>query len=94
MLTVTDSAKQLLKSTLRGHSDDPEMGLRLSSMSPRELGVKLDREAEGDQVVEYEGTKVLLVAVELAPLMEEAIIDTRDTDNGPRLSLHKKTSDK
>ena len=93
MLTVTDSAKQLLKSTLRGHSDDPEMGLRLSSMSPRELGVKLDREAEGDQVVEYEGIKVLLVAAKLAPLMEWAIIDTKDTTDGPRLSSRRKIPD-
>ena len=94
MVMVTDNAKELLKRTLREHSNDPDTGLRLSMAPAGQFGVKLDREAEGDQVVEYEGTKVLLVAVELAPLMEEAIIDTRDTDNGPRLSLHKKTSDK
>ena len=69
MLTVTETAKQLLKETLLAHSDDPEAGLRLSMKPPGQLGIMLDSEAEGDQVVEHEGAKVLLVASELAPIV-------------------------
>ena len=69
MLTVTQSAKQLLKESLLAHSDDPEAGLRLSMKPSGQLGVMLDSEAEGDQVVEHEGARVLLVASELAPIV-------------------------
>ena len=34
MLTITENAKQLLKGTLTAHSDDPEVGLRLSLKPP------------------------------------------------------------
>jgi Fe-S cluster assembly iron-binding protein IscA len=94
MLTVTNSAKELLKDTLRRRSEDPEMGLRLSTMSPGQFGVKMDRQMAGDQVVRYQGTKVLIVAPDLVPLMEEAVIDTTNANDGPRLSLYKKASSK
>jgi len=89
MLTVTESAKKLLKGTLRAHSDDPEAGLRLSFNPPGEFGIVLDREAEGDQVVEYEGAKALLVAPELASVVEGVTLDVQDTPEGPRLAISK-----
>ena len=87
MLTVTDSAKQLLKETLSAHTDDPEIGLRLELKPPRQLGIVLDREAEGDQVVEHEGAKVLLVASELAPAVDGVTLDIQDTADGPKLAV-------
>lgn len=89
MLTVTESAKQLLKETLTAHSDDPEVGLRLSVKSPGEFGLVLDREAEGDQVVDHENTKVLLVASELASMVEGVTLDVQDTPEGPKLGISK-----
>jgi len=89
MLTVTDSAKQLLKETLSAHTDDPEIGLRLELKPPGQLGIVLDREAEGDQVVEHEGTKVLLVAPELAPAVDGITLDVQDTADGPKLVVSK-----
>ena len=87
MLTVTESAKQLLKKTLRSHSDDPEAGLRLSMDSGGQLEMVIDSEAEGDQVVEHEGAKVLLVAPELAPALEGVTLDIQDTADGPKLVI-------
>lgn len=89
MLTVTESAKQLLKETLLAHSDDPEAGLRLSITPPGQFGIVLDSEAEGDQVVEHEGAKVLLVAPELAPVVEGITLDVQDTADGPKLVVSK-----
>ena len=89
MLTVTESAKQLLKETLTAHSDDPEVGIRLSFKPPGQFGIALDREAEGDQVVEHEGAKALLVAPELAPVVEGITLDVKDTPEGPKLVMSK-----
>ena len=89
MLTVTESAKQLPKETILAHSDDPEAGLRLSMKPPGQLGIMLDSEAEGDQVVEHEGAKVLLVASELAPVIDGVTLDVQDTPDGPKLVVLK-----
>ena len=89
MLTVTEGAKQLLKETLTAHSDDPEVGLRLSFNPPGEFGIVLDREAEGDQMVEYEGAKALLVASKLAPVVEGVTLNVQDTPEGPKLVISK-----
>jgi Fe-S cluster assembly iron-binding protein IscA len=89
MLTVTESAKQLLKETLTAHSDDPKVAPRLSFKPPSEFGIVLDREVEGDQVVEHEDTKVLLVAAELAPVVEGVTLDVQDMTEGPKLVMRK-----
>jgi len=89
MVTVTESAKQTLKEILTTHSDDPEVGIRLTFNPPGEFGVVLDKEAEGDQVVEHEGAKALLVAPELASVVEGVTLDVRDTPEGPKLVMSK-----
>ena len=93
MLTVTDSAKQLLEETLSAHTDDPEIGLRLEFKPPGQLGIVLDREAEGDQVVEHEGAKVLLVAPDLAPAVDGITLDVQDTADGPKLAVFREKED-
>lgn len=89
MVTVTESAKQTLKDILTTHSNDPEVGIRLTFNPPGEFGIALDREVEGDQVVEHEGTKALLVAPDLAPMVEGITLDVRETAEGPRLVMSK-----
>jgi len=88
MLTVTDSAKQHLKELLLARSNDPEFGVRLARKAPGQTELVLDREAPGDQVIEHEGLKVLLVEPELARLLEKATLDVRDTPDGPKLELY------
>jgi len=89
MLTVTDSAKQELKKTLSAHTDDPEVSLRLELKPPGQFGLALSKEAEGDQVVEHEGTRILLVASELTPAVEGVTLDVKDTADGPKLVISK-----
>ena len=53
------------------------------------LGLVPDREAEGDQVVEHKGVKVLLVASELAPAVDGITLDVQDTAEGQKLVVSK-----
>lgn len=92
MLTVTQSAKELLKDKLVAHTDDPETGLRLT-VEAGQLGLVLDREQEGDQVVEHEAAKVLLVAPELAPVVDGITLDVQDTAEGPKLVVSREKQD-
>jgi len=87
MISVTDSAKEHLKNTLLAHADDPNINLRLVAKPAGRLGFVLDRETEGDQVVEHKGTKVLLVGEELVPMVTGLILDVRDTAEGSELFL-------
>ena len=87
MITVTDSAKEHLKSALLAHSDDPDISLRLVAKPGGQLGFALDRETEGDQAVEHKGRRVLLVGQELVPVVTGLILDVRDTAEGSELFL-------
>lgn len=93
MLTVTESAKQILKETLQEHSDDPETSIRLSVQEGGQFGIKLDSESEGDQVVEHDGAKVLLVASGLSNVLEGRTMDVHDTEEGPKLYITKGDED-
>ena len=88
MVTVTEDAKQELGRVLSSANvDDPTVGLRLTAGDRGQFGLVLDTEKEGDQVVEHEGSKVLLVGQELIELLEGVIIDCRRTDEGARLII-------
>jgi Fe-S cluster assembly iron-binding protein IscA len=89
MVTVTDSAKGLLKEILTAHSDDPQMGVRLALDPQGQLGLVLGEEEPGDLVVEHQESKVLLVPSELASALEEATLDVEDTADGPKLIVEK-----
>ena len=89
MVKVTETAKQELKKQLLAYTNDPDLSIRLESKSPGELRLVLDRESEGDQVIEHEGTKVLLVAPELATALEGIALDVQDTTDGPKLVARK-----
>ena len=90
MITVTDNAKQFLKELLLAQTDDPDFGLRLTlEPQSKQFGLTLGKEAQGDQVVEHDGSKVLLVGHELGTIIEGVTIDTRDTADGPKLVIFK-----
>ena len=87
MLTVTEGAKQHLKKALLAGTDDPDLGIRLTVDVSGEYGMALDRETPGDHVVEHEGSKVLLVAHNVAERLAELTLDIHDTPEGARLRL-------
>ena len=93
MLIVTEDAKQLLKETLRENSEDPETVIRLLIKEGGQFGIALDTESEGDQVVEHDGDKVLLVAPGLSTVLDGKTLDIQDTEEGSKLFLSKASPD-
>ena len=82
-MVVTDGAKNELKKLLTRHRREPGDGLRLAYKGPGRLGFVLDEETDEDQVITYEGQKILLIDRELESLLRETIL-TVDETNGRR----------
>jgi len=92
MLTVTTTAKEKLKETLETKTTDPEIAIRIvpSPSKPDRLDLVLDKEKEGDQVVETEeGRKVLLIEPNLVSALEEMVVDYKETPEGTGLTISK-----
>jgi Fe-S cluster assembly iron-binding protein IscA len=87
MLTVTENAKQRLKELLLANTNDADFGVRLVLTAAGQTGLVLDREGFADDVVEYEGAKVLLMGPEVAQLVAGATLDTEDTPEGTKLVI-------
>jgi len=94
MVTVTEDAKVELGRVLASANvDDPTVGLRLIAGGRGQFGLVLDTEHEGDQVVEHEGSKVLLVGQDLTEPLEGVTIDCRQTDEGARLVIYRQSTE-
>jgi Fe-S cluster assembly iron-binding protein IscA len=79
MLKVTEEAKKELKKTLAEKVDNPLAGLRImKGGKPDQYDLAIDVEMPGDQVVEFKGSKVLLVAQELSEHLGGHILDVED----------------
>ena len=92
MLTVTTTAKEKFKEALQTQTTDPEIAMRIisSPLKPNRLQLVLDKEKEGDQVVETEeGRKVLLIGADLIPALEEMVIDYQETPEGTGFTISK-----
>ena len=62
MINVTERAKQELKRLLSQKVDWPQARLRLIDRGQGIWGLGIDIEQPGDQVVEYQGIKVLNIS--------------------------------
>jgi Fe-S cluster assembly iron-binding protein IscA len=91
MINVTERAKQELKRLLIASVDWPNACLRLMERGQGKLGLGIDIEAQGDQVLEYEGAKVLLVQPELATSLKQVTLDVDDTLEGTKLVIWEKS---
>jgi len=87
MLNVTEGAKQMMKEALAAKTDDPELGLKLVANESGQFTLVLGQEKEGDQVVEHEGSKVLLIDRELSVLLEGRTLDCEDSREGRWLMM-------
>jgi len=87
MVIVTVSAKEELKKRLLAFTDDPEISLRLLATSEGQLGLLPGKEEEGDEVVEQDRIKVLLIGHELAPILDGMTCDFKDTYDGRRFFI-------
>lgn len=91
MLTVTALAGGKMKEALQAETTDSKMGFRLIPYPsrPDKLKMVLDKEKEGDQVVESEGVKILLLSPEVAPMLEGMVFDYQETSQGGGFALSK-----
>jgi Fe-S cluster assembly iron-binding protein IscA len=90
MLTVTSSAKDKLKDDLEKEKKDEETLLRIahSSSEQQQIGLFLDKEKEGDQVIaDNQGERLLLIDQEMADILTEITLDYVDTGKGMTLTL-------
>jgi len=87
MVAVTEQAAQELRSILSDMATKPEQTLRLVMRPGGGLGLGLDEEREGDQVVTAEGEKVLVVAPSVAETLADATIATQETEEGRKLVI-------
>ena len=87
MIIVTERAAQQLKDTLSEHATEAEQALRVTPTSSGDFVLTLDVEQEGDEVVESEGTKILLLDASVGPALDGLTLDCVDTPEGPRLTL-------
>jgi len=81
MLFVTSMAKGKLKEALK-ERDDPEMAVRISFSTAKSdmLHLVLDKPNVQDQIVEDEdGQKLLLIGPEIAPSLDELVMDYQMT---------------
>lgn len=85
MLTVTDTAKDLLQMIDR--PADTVLTLQPVGNRAGELGLVSGAGQATDQVIERDGTDILHVPVEIANALDGAIIDAVETTEGPRLSI-------
>ena len=68
------------------------MAMRIisSPSKPNQLQLVLGKEKKGDQVVETEeGRKVLLIGADLIPALEEMVIDYQQTPEGTGFTISK-----
>ena len=83
MLVVTEGAKNELKKILYEKVDHPLAGIRLlSGAQPDNFGLSIDIEVPDDQVIEHDGSKVLLIDGELSERLDGDILDVEDTASG------------
>lgn len=101
MISVTDRAKDLLYEVLQqaeqqgGIEADTDVAIRLAPTSVTEdtahpeveLGLGLDQPQDGDEVIEHNGKKVLLVDASTKDLLDGTTLDVVDTPDGQQLTV-------
>lgn len=85
VITVTEDAKKVLKTVLITAEAGPDEGLRLLPTPDGKFVLAIDTELSGDQVVEYEGFRVLLVGIEYHRDLEGRTVDCQYTKGEPIL---------
>ena len=91
MLEVTEIARERLKVLLDANTEDPEDGIRLTLGEDQKLDIVISKEKPGDQVIEHEGAKVLLLEPIVAEALSNIIVDTEDSSSDSKFILREKT---
>lgn len=98
MLYVTTQAQEVLRDALNKRDlSDQEVAFRLRVTRDKNTGWKRfslvpDRAQEGDQVVEHNGRKVLLVNERISTRLDGITLKAVDTPRGRRLKFQRSES--
>ena len=87
MINITERAKQVLKKLLTVNIDLDEGRLRLMDRGQGKLGLGVDIEMPGDELVKYEGSTVLVVERGLATNLKGITLDVEDSVKGFELVI-------
>ena len=93
MINITERAKQELRKMLVKKVSWPGARLRLIDRGQGNLGLGIDVEAPNDQVVDYEGLKLLIVEPSLASNLRHITLDVDDTPDGAELVIVEKAAE-
>ena len=90
MVDVTERARKELKRILTSTVDNSYALLRLVASGQGKLGLGIDIELPGDEVLEHQGSGLLLVEHELAARLEGIAIDVDETEEGTQIVICEK----
>lgn len=88
MINVTDAAAAVLLERLQSSSSEESEVLRLVERAGG-LGLSVDHEREGDQVVDHENRKVLVIEPDISSALDGATIDAAETPEGEQLTFRR-----
>jgi Fe-S cluster assembly iron-binding protein IscA len=87
MVHVTDRAREQLRAVRDRVAQRPEVCLRLRPNEKGRFGLYPDTEREGDQVVEHDGTPVLVIGRDMAAAMAGGTIDFEEREGKAHWTL-------
>jgi len=88
VLTVTEAASARLADRLANKSADDDVALRFIRQEKRpRWTLRLDKHSPSDTTFSHEGRIVLVLDEQSSHLLRNRMLDTRETDEGPRLRL-------
>lgn len=87
MVHVTDRAREQLRAIRARVAERPEACLRLRPNEKGQYGLYPDTEREGDQVVEHDGTPVLVIGRNMVAAMAGGTIDFEEIDGRAHWTL-------
>jgi Fe-S cluster assembly iron-binding protein IscA len=92
VVQVTERAAQQLYTLLKSETSDPDAGFRVIPAGGGQVFLFVDRETSADYVVEFRGSKVLLVGVEYLKPFQDVVIDCRDVEGKTSLYAIRRSS--
>lgn len=87
MINITERAKKALKKLLAASVDLPEGRLRLMDRGQGKLGLGVDIEMPGDELVKYDGSTVLIIERGLVANLKGITLDVEDGVEGSKLVI-------
>ena len=93
MVSVTKAGLGELKKILDEHTDNTQAGLRLTTDQSGVLGLTIDVQSAEDEVLEHEGSQLLIIERNLSASLEGITIDVEETPEGRRLVMTKEASE-